>query len=106
MDYQMTIVTIITHSGDARSSSMEAIGYAKKGDFEMAERCVEEASKKLALAHREQTTLIHAEAQGEKQEVSLLLVHAQDHLMNAMTVKDLANEFIDIYRKMKKDESP
>ncbi|ENA0413451.1 PTS lactose/cellobiose transporter subunit IIA, partial [Listeria monocytogenes] len=38
------------------------------------------------------------EARGEKAEVSLLLVHAQDHLMNAITFKDLAKEIVDLYR--------
>ncbi|MFA7746473.1 PTS lactose/cellobiose transporter subunit IIA, partial [Salinicoccus roseus] len=27
-------------------------------------------------------------------------VHAQDHLMNAMTVKDLAAELVEIYEKV------
>lgn len=97
MDFEMTIFTIITHSGDARSLSMEGIAYAKKGDFEKAHQYIEEASEKLALAHKEQTKLIQGEAQGEKHSISLLLIHAQDHLMNAMTVKDLAKEFIDMY---------
>ncbi|SHK07168.1 PTS lactose/cellobiose transporter subunit IIA [Paramaledivibacter caminithermalis] len=101
MDFEMNIFTIITYSGDARSSSMEAITYAKQGDFEKAKECIEEAIEKLELAHKEQTKLIQAEAQGEKHNISLLLIHAQDHLMNAMTVKDLANEFIDIYKTIK-----
>lgn len=28
------------------------------------------------------------------------MVHGQDHLMNAITFKDLATEVIDIYRKI------
>ncbi|QIB27838.1 PTS lactose/cellobiose transporter subunit IIA [Caloranaerobacter azorensis] len=97
---EMVIFSIITYSGDARSSSMEAITYAKNGDFDKARECIEEASKKLELAHKEQTKLIQAEAQGEKHDISLLLIHAQDHLMNAMTVRDLADEFINIYMKI------
>lgn len=97
MDVEMIIFTIITHSGDARSSSMEAITHAKEGEFEKAQKCIEEAENKLSLAHKEQTKLIQAEAQGEKHDISLLLIHAQDHLMNAMTVKDMANEFVELY---------
>ncbi|SKC37422.1 PTS lactose/cellobiose transporter subunit IIA [Maledivibacter halophilus] len=97
MDVEMTIFTIITHSGDARSSSMEAITHAKEGEFEQAQRCIEEAENKLSMAHKEQTKLIQAEAQGEKHDISLLLIHAQDHLMNAMTIKDMANEFVELY---------
>ena len=32
--------------------------------------------------------------------MTLLMVHAQDHLMNAMTVKDLAAELVAIYEKV------
>ncbi|EAG9877164.1 PTS lactose/cellobiose transporter subunit IIA, partial [Listeria monocytogenes] len=52
----------------------------------------------LLEAHHSQTSLIQGEARGEKAEVSLLLVHAQDHLMNAITFKDLAKEIVDLYR--------
>ena len=51
-------------------------------------------------AHRVQTDLIQKEAGGEKTEVTLLMVHAQDHLMNAITVKELASEFVELYKKM------
>ena len=44
--------------------------------------------------------MIQAEIRGEHIPVMLLMVHAQDHLMDAMVVKDLAAEIIDIYRKM------
>ena len=29
------------------------------------------------------------------------MIHAQDHLMNSITVKDLATEFVDLYEKMR-----
>ena len=97
-----TIFGLISHSGDAKSLLMEAIGAAKEGDFEKATEKIKEASEKLNLAHQVQTSLIQAEAGGEKQEASLLLIHAQDHLMNAILLKDLATEFIDLYRKIEK----
>ncbi|HJF33529.1 MAG TPA: PTS lactose/cellobiose transporter subunit IIA, partial [Sporosarcina psychrophila] len=43
-----------------------------------------------------------SEIRGEGVVVSLLLVHAQDHLMNAITFKDLAIEFVDLYEVMNK----
>lgn len=33
-------------------------------------------------------------------EFSLLLVHAQDHLMTTLTVKDLAIEIIELYSRL------
>ncbi|RBW67819.1 PTS lactose/cellobiose transporter subunit IIA [Bacillus taeanensis] len=96
-----TIFKIILHGGNGRSSAMEAIAAAKQGDFELAKEKLQEAGKELNEAHHVQTSLIQGEIRGEKSEVSLLMVHAQDHLMNAMTMKDLAGEFVDLYEAVK-----
>ncbi|MEO2788903.1 PTS lactose/cellobiose transporter subunit IIA, partial [Lacticaseibacillus paracasei] len=40
------------------------------------------------------------EAQGKKHPVSLLMVHGQDHVMNAITFRDLAGEIVDLYKKL------
>lgn len=97
---EQTILSIIIQSGEARSFAMEAIQYAKSGSFEKARELLEQSSEKLSGAHKEQTKLIHAEAGGQKAEISLLLIHAQDHLMTALTVKDLANEIIEVYTRL------
>ncbi|MGF9964071.1 PTS lactose/cellobiose transporter subunit IIA [Bacillus rhizoplanae] len=97
---ETTAFHLILHGGNARSSAMEAIQFAKQGKFLEAEEKLQEAESELKEAHRLQTTLIQQEAGGEKVELSLLLVHAQDHLMNAITIKELASEFVDLYRKM------
>lgn len=70
----------------------------KKGDFALADEQIQKAEQSLLEAHHSQTKLIQGEARGEKTEVSLLLVHAQDHLMNAITFKDLAIEIVELYR--------
>ena len=105
MDLETMVFTIIANSGDAISSSMEAIGHARNGEFDKANACLDEANKKLLLVHSEQTKLIQAEAQGQETKLSLLLVHAQDHLMGAMTVRDLAVEFIELYKAMKANKA-
>ncbi|WP_353095333.1 PTS lactose/cellobiose transporter subunit IIA [Tissierella praeacuta] len=98
MDLELTIINIINFSGEARSFCMEAIGYAKSGEPKKARDAMEEANNKLSEAHKSQTLLIQEEARGEEKRISLLLVHAQDHLMNAITVRDMANEFIELYQ--------
>lgn len=95
-----TIMGLIMHGGDAKSSAMEAIYAAKSGDFEEAEEKLNDADDALNEAHKTQTSLLTQEASGDSVEVSLLLVHGQDHLMNAITFKDLATELIDVYRKL------
>ena len=101
MDYEMTIFTIIAHSGEAKSLCMEAIGHAKAGRFEEADKCIEEGNGKLGLAHECQTSLIQSEVQGNETKLTLLMIHAQDHLMNTITIRDLAGEFIDLYKTIK-----
>ena len=91
------IMNLIIHSGEVRSYSMEAIQAAKSGNIEEARKLIEKADKEQAESHKVQTSLIQNEAAGNKTEVSLLLVHAQDHLMTSMTVRDLAIEMIDMY---------
>jgi PTS system cellobiose-specific IIA component len=92
-----TIFQLITFSGEAKSYMLEGIHCAKTGQIEEAREKVKLAVEQLNKAHRFQTELIQKEAAGETGLVSLLLIHAQDHLMNAILLKDLANEFIDIY---------
>lgn len=91
---------LILHSGNARSYAMEALQYAKRGDLQAADEAMRRAKEAINEAHHFQTELIQSEARGEKTEISVLLIHAQDHLMNAITVKELATEFIDLYKKL------
>ncbi|MFO1441965.1 PTS lactose/cellobiose transporter subunit IIA [Bacillus sp. Bva_UNVM-123] len=100
-EIQMLSFTIILHAGNARSYAMEAIGLAKEYDFKAAREKIEAANNEFVEAHQVQTKLIQSEASGQKNDVTVILVHAQDHLMTAMTVKDLANEMIDMYERMK-----
>jgi PTS system cellobiose-specific IIA component len=94
------ILNIIMHSGEARSCSMEAITLAKTGNFNEARELIIKADEELGYAHSSQTSLIQCEAANDKIEFSLLLVHAQDHLMTTMTFKDLAVELVEVYAKI------
>lgn len=94
------VMQLILNGGDARSKAIEAIHLAKTGDFDKALEKLNECNASLNKAHIYQTNLIQAEARGEKAEISLLMIHGQDHLMNAMTVRDLASEMIDMYRQI------
>ncbi len=91
------IFQLILHGGNGRSSAMEAIAAAKQADFSTAREKLQEAADAIHEAHKVQTSLIQAEAREEKTTVSLLMVHAQDHVMNAITVKDIATEFVNLY---------
>ncbi|GGI17339.1 PTS lactose/cellobiose transporter subunit IIA [Gottfriedia solisilvae] len=91
---------LILHSGNARSFAMEAIYDAKDLHFELAQEKLSEADREFSQAHHFQTQLIQAEAGGEDFDIPIILIHAQDHLMTAMTLKDLAREIVDLRKDM------
>ncbi len=94
------IMGLIVNGGNAKSSSMEAIQAAKKGDFDEADAKLKEADAALGEAHNSQTGMLTKEASGDHVKVTLLMVHGQDHLMNAITFRDLAGEIVDLYKKL------
>lgn len=89
---------IILYAGNGRSNAMEAIQEAKEGNFDEADRLIKEAGAEVGKAHGFQTKLLQEEANGDSPSINIILVHSQDHLMTAMTVRDLAIEIIDIHR--------
>lgn len=96
--YDEIVMNLVVEGGNARSLAMEAIQEAKKGNFDKADALMKECDEALLAAHNTQTDMIQAEIRGEHTPVMLLMVHAQDHIMDAMVVKDLAAEIIELYR--------
>ena len=43
-----------------------------------------------------------AEANGEKLDYSIIMVHAQDHLMTSMLAKELIEEMVKMYEEFRK----
>ena len=89
------IMNLIIYGGDGKSSAMEAIHAAKEGNFDLADEKIQAADT--------QTEMLTQEANGDSVEMSLLMVHGQDHLMTGMMFKDLAKELVDVYRVIKKE---
>ena len=101
MEMEQIIMKMVVNGGMARSLAIEAIRNARQGNFEEADKLMKESAETLSKAHEVQTELITKEAGGEHMEVQLLMVHAQDHVMNAMTVYDLAVEIIELLKERK-----
>lgn len=100
MEVLETAMTLIAGAGDSKSFSMEAIIKAKEGKFAEAKELIEKAINAMVETHDIQVELIKGEMIGEKSEVTLLMIHAQDHLTTAMMMRDMASEFIEIYEKL------
>ncbi len=104
MKLETEIFNIISNGGDAKAFAYEALELAHNGRFEQAGNKMEEANKTLTKAHNTQTELIQKEINGEKTEMSLLMVHAQDHLMSAISEISLIEQMIKILRRVAETE--
>ena len=98
------VMTLIMQGGNAKGQAFQAIQAAKAGNFESAEALLKSSNDELIAAHKTQTELLTAEANGEHVELDLYMVHAQDHLMNAISFRDLAVEFVGQERRLQKLE--
>jgi PTS system cellobiose-specific IIA component len=102
-DEQLQVtMSLIINAGNAKGEAVGALAAAKLGNFELADEKMTAANQALVAAHNTQTGLLTAEASGENATVTLLMVHAQDHLMNAITYLGLTQEMIDLYKKLEK----
>lgn len=99
-DNMQVVMGIIMQAGNAKAAAMQAITAAKEGDFDKADDFVKQANKDLVNAHNVQTDMLTKEAQGDHVKVDLYMVHAQDHLMTAITFIDLAKEIVALYKKI------
>ncbi len=99
MDVEQIAFTIIAHAGEAKSLAFGALNKAKEGKFDEADDLIEQSQKEVNLAHKGQMDLLVAEANGEKTDISVLLIHSQDHLMTCMLAIDLIKEIIEMRKE-------
>lgn len=97
---EQVIFKLISFSGDARSNIYEAFNSVVNGEYEEAEESLKEAHETIIEAHNVQTSLIQNEAKGNHTEVSLLMVHAQDHLMTTLLAKDLIKYMMNMQKEI------
>lgn len=97
---EMEIFEIISHSGNARGLAFEALTAAEDYNFTQAEKLLKQCGEEMITAHKTQTKLIQAELNGVTSEKSLLMIHAQDHLMTAMSEQKLIEHMIRIIKKL------
>lgn len=91
---------IISYTGEAKSDYIEAMGAAREYDFEKAERLMKEGMAVFVEGHKVHGQLIQKEAAGDNVQLSLLLIHAEDQLLGAETLKVIADELIAVYKKL------
>lgn len=100
VDTESISMQLIAAAGDAKGCAFEALTEANDGNFEKAEELLKQATAATLPVHKQQMELITATAQGEEVPIDVLLVHAQDHLMNSELAQDLIRELITLYKRV------
>ena len=96
-ELQVAAFEIILNSGNARSIVHEAFDAMREKNYILAEQKLQEANDELLKAHQAQTDLLQEYASGT--EIKIIMVHAQDHLMTTMTLREVAIEMLELYKK-------
>lgn len=99
-EVQVAAFEIILNSGNARTVVHEAFADMRAGNYEAAEAKLEQSNDELLLAHQAQTKLLQEYASGTEIKIEIIMVHAQDHLMTTMTLREVALEMLELYKKV------
>lgn len=102
MDQEAIVMEIIVNAGEARSLCYEALGKAKKQELDQARDLLKQAKECLNKAHLTQTQLIEADQGEGKVPMTLVMVHAQDHLMTTILAHELVTEMVGMYENLAK----
>ncbi len=94
---------IIAYGGDGKSMAMMAIAKAREGAFAEAEELLEKAEASIVKSHQLHSELLFYDAEHQDLHFSMLMVHAADHLTSADIIKEMAAEFIHLYKEVKRD---
>ena len=90
---------IVAYSGDARITLLSLFKEMRAGNFEHVEEKLKEADENINLAHQSQTKILQQEARGEDMEMGFIFIHGQDHLMTTILLRDIVDDFINLYEE-------
>ena len=99
IELEEAVMEIIVNAGQSRSLCFEALQAARKGDIAKAKILLQEADGFARQAHHMQTKLIEQDAGEARQPMTLIMVHAQDHLMTSLLARELSEEIIHLYQR-------
>lgn len=99
VDNESVSMQLILHSGNARSSSMEALALIKHDEKALGCEKIKEAKEELLIAQKEHAKMLRAYAREEAINVDLLLMHAEDHIASTQVQVTLIDEMIQMYER-------
>lgn len=98
----MLAFSMIAYSGEAADYYMQALHARNENNNSKIEELLKKGDESLHKAHTQQMDLIVKEANADDVPYSLVMVHAQDHLMNAIIIKNLVVELLHVYEYVDK----
>jgi len=81
----------------AKSCYVQAMELARGGQYDEARARIKEGEECFVMGHTAHTRLLQKEAAEGDLPFVLLVMHAEDQLMSAETIKVMAEEFINVY---------
>lgn len=94
---------IINFTNDARKKYMEALDRYEKGEFNKAEFLINEANDYMDVAEKLKNQILQLDENEEKVPEIFMMVNAQDRLESTMLLRDLTKHFINLYKKVLKN---
>lgn len=99
-EIELLCFKVITYVGTARTNFINAIQSAKAGNYEEAESLLKQGDEAFLEGHNGHADLLAKDANGELTGGYMILMHAEDQLMSAESFRILAEEFIELYKKI------
>lgn len=95
---------VIAYAGMAKSSYMEALEAYKKKKIEDGNQLLKQGDEQALFAHKSHAQLLTREMKEQEPQASLLLIHAEDQLMHAETIRILTEELRQVYNSGGQDD--
>ncbi|AYE36696.1 PTS lactose/cellobiose transporter subunit IIA [Borrelia turcica IST7] len=90
---------IVAYAGEAKSFLREALAHAKVGDYEKSREIIEESRASIAKAHEAHRDVVkYSTINPDSIKTPFILIHAEDHLMSAISELSIFEELIQVYK--------
>lgn len=103
-EVQSIAFEVITLASEAMDLCFKSLNAAKEGKSDESKTLMGQYDEVISKAHKAQMSLITNEAKGIEMPYSIIMVHAQDHLMQAIFIQRQIKELIEVHeilREMK-----
>lgn len=100
-ELEISLMQIISYSGEARSLCFEALENYREGKKNTGLSLYKDAEENLYTAKRAHSKILQQFASGDLDQVSLLMVHAEDQMMASEIIYQMTRELFKCLSEMK-----